>query len=138
LTAKSLSCPVPFLRDLTLQDFPFLTTLALSESARDRRIWLRVASDHFVAAEPDDPQAIETFAEVMAEQLGLLGVLDMSKLGAASLFFLPSCPYGALDHHQTVVVPGAPVMAEWMTEHAGRAPGGPPGRSKPHCRRGTS
>ena len=57
--------------------------------------------------------------EVMAEQLGLLGVLDMSKLGAASLFFLPSCPYGALDHHQTVVVPGAPVMAEWMTEHAG-------------------
>jgi uncharacterized protein (DUF2336 family) len=69
LTAKSLSCPVPFLRDLTLQDFPFLTTLALSESARDRRIWLRVASDHFVAAEPDDRQAIETFAEVMAEQL---------------------------------------------------------------------
>jgi uncharacterized protein (DUF2336 family) len=57
------------LRDLTLQDFPFLTTLALSESARDRRIWLRVASDHFVAAEPDDPQAIETFAKVMAEQL---------------------------------------------------------------------
>jgi uncharacterized protein (DUF2336 family) len=57
------------LRDLTLQDFPFLTTLALSESARDRRIWLRVASDHFVAAEPDDPAAIETFAEVMAEQL---------------------------------------------------------------------
>jgi uncharacterized protein (DUF2336 family) len=57
------------LRDLTLQDFPFLTTLSLSESARDRRIWLRVASDHFVAAEPDDPQAIETFAKVMAEQL---------------------------------------------------------------------
>ena len=67
--AKLLSCPVPFLRDLTLQDFPFLTTLAQSESARDRRIWLRVASDHFVAAEPDEPQAIETFAEVMAEQL---------------------------------------------------------------------
>ena len=28
-----------------------------------------MASDHFVAAEPDDPQAIETFAKVMAEQL---------------------------------------------------------------------
>ena len=63
------SCPAPFLRDLTLQDFPFLTSLALSESARDRRIWLRVASDHFVAAEPDDPQAVEAFAEMMASQL---------------------------------------------------------------------
>jgi uncharacterized protein (DUF2336 family) len=57
------------LRDLTLQDFPFLTTLALSESAKDRRIWLRVASDHFVAAEPDDPQAIEIFADAMTQQL---------------------------------------------------------------------
>jgi uncharacterized protein (DUF2336 family) len=57
------------LRDLTLRDFPFLTTLALSESVRDRRIWLRVASDHFIAAEPDDPHAIETFARAMAEQL---------------------------------------------------------------------
>ena len=28
--------------------------------------------------------------EVMAERLGLLGVLDMSKIGAASLFYLPS------------------------------------------------
>ena len=63
------SCPAPFLRDLTLQDFPFLTSLALSESAGDRRIWLRVASDHFVAAEPDDPQAVEAFAEMMASQL---------------------------------------------------------------------
>jgi uncharacterized protein (DUF2336 family) len=57
------------LRDLTLQDFPFLTSLALSESAGDRRIWLRVASDHFVAAVPDDPLAIEAFAEAMASQL---------------------------------------------------------------------
>jgi uncharacterized protein (DUF2336 family) len=63
------SCPAPFLRDLTLHDFPFLTSLALSESAGDRRIWLRVASDHFVAAEPDDPQAIDAFAEIMAAQL---------------------------------------------------------------------
>jgi hypothetical protein len=56
-------------RDLTLQDFPFLSSLAASESARDRRIWLRVASDHFVAAEPDDPDAIEIFAEFMASKL---------------------------------------------------------------------
>ena len=61
--------PAPFLRDLTLQDFPFLTSLAQSESAGDRRIWLRVASDHFVAAEPNAPEAIEAFAEVMASQL---------------------------------------------------------------------
>jgi len=56
-------------RDLTLKEFPFLSSLAASESARDRRIWLRVAADHFVAAEPDDPEAIETFADVMASQL---------------------------------------------------------------------
>ncbi|MBV8439186.1 MAG: hypothetical protein JO312_01255 [Hyphomicrobiales bacterium] len=69
LLARQVPFLVPFLRDLTLQDFPFLTSLAASKSARDRRIWLRVASDHFVAVEPDDPQAIETFAEVMAAQL---------------------------------------------------------------------
>jgi hypothetical protein len=57
--------------------------------------------------------------EVMAEHLGLLGVLDMSKTGAASLFFLPSCPYGTLDLHQTVVITGAPVVAGWMVEQAG-------------------
>src|SRR5271166_2034885 len=69
LLARQVPFLVPFLRDLTLQDFPFLTSLAASKSARDRRIWLRVASDHFVAADPDDPQAIETFAKVLAEQL---------------------------------------------------------------------
>jgi hypothetical protein len=57
--------------------------------------------------------------EVMAELLGVLGVLDMSKIGAASLFYLPSCPPGMLDLHQTVVIPGAPIMAEWITETAG-------------------
>lgn len=57
------------MRDLTLKEFPFLSSLAASESARDRRIWLRVAADHFVAAEPDDAEAIETFADLMASQL---------------------------------------------------------------------
>jgi hypothetical protein len=57
--------------------------------------------------------------EVMADRVGLLGVLDLSKIGAASLFYLPSCPYGALDLHQTIVIPGAPVDATWMVEHAG-------------------
>jgi hypothetical protein len=57
--------------------------------------------------------------EVVADILGLLGVLDRSKLGAQSLFYLPSSPNGLLDQHQTVVVPGAPIMAAWITEHAG-------------------
>jgi hypothetical protein len=57
--------------------------------------------------------------EVMAEALGLLGVLDMSKIGAQSLFYLPSCPYGVLDLHQTTVIPGAPIDAAWITDRAG-------------------
>jgi len=56
-------------RDLTLAEFPFLVSLASSESARDRRIWLRVAIDHFIAAEPNDPDAIDRFADVVALQL---------------------------------------------------------------------
>jgi hypothetical protein len=55
--------------------------------------------------------------EVLAERLGLLGVLDM--IGAQSLFYLPSCPYGALDLHQTIVIPGEPIQAEWITQVAG-------------------
>src|ERR1019366_8981841 len=57
--------------------------------------------------------------EVIAGHLGLLGVLDMSKIGAASLFYLPSCPYDALDLHQTAVISGAAVGAGWMRDHAG-------------------
>ncbi|MGD0106524.1 MAG: hypothetical protein ABSC06_21160 [Rhodopila sp.] len=40
--------------------------------------------------------------EIIAEALGLRGVLDESKIGASSLFYLPSCPYDALALHQTV------------------------------------
>jgi hypothetical protein len=57
--------------------------------------------------------------EVVAAQLHLFGVLDKSKVGASSLFYLPSCPYGLLDAHQTIVVPGGPVDAGWMRDHAG-------------------
>jgi hypothetical protein len=57
--------------------------------------------------------------EIMAEHMGLLGVLDRSKIGAQSLFYLPSCPYGALDLHQTVVTLGAPIDAGWIVERAG-------------------
>ncbi len=57
------------MQDLTLSAFPFLTSLAASESPRDRRIWLRVASDHFVASQANDPGAIGRFADAMASRL---------------------------------------------------------------------
>jgi uncharacterized protein (DUF2336 family) len=55
--------------DLTLAAFPFLAALSTSESPNDRRIWLRVASDHFVATDPSDPKAVEKFADAMASRL---------------------------------------------------------------------
>ncbi len=57
------------MHDLTLTSFPFLTSLAASESPRDRRIWLRVASDHFAATQANDPEAIGRFADAMASRL---------------------------------------------------------------------
>ena len=57
--------------------------------------------------------------EVIADALGLLGVFDMSKVGASSLFFLPSCEYGAIDQHQTLMLPGDAIDAGWVREHAG-------------------
>ena len=57
------------MRDPTLSDFPFLSSLASSESLQDRRIWLRVATDHFVATEPSDSETIEEFIKAMTAQL---------------------------------------------------------------------
>jgi hypothetical protein len=52
---------------------------------------------------------------VMAEFLGLDGVLDRSKVGASSLFYLPSRPDGMSDAHQEIIIPGAPIDAAWLT-----------------------
>jgi hypothetical protein len=57
--------------------------------------------------------------QVIARRLGLDGVLDTSKVGAASLFYMPSCESGKRDCHSTVVVTGAPVDAAWVREAAG-------------------
>ncbi len=57
--------------------------------------------------------------EVIADYLRLLGVLDTSKLGAASLFYFPSAAPGHLAHHETVVVDGWPIDGAWMRECAG-------------------
>ena len=64
-------------------------------------------------------EAIETglpAPEVVADQLELLGVLDRSKIGASSLFYLPSCAPDQSDHHDTQVIDGGPIDAAWMRE----------------------
>lgn len=58
------------MHDLTLSDFPFVASLADSANPNDRRIWLRVACDHFVAAETADAgDAVERFAAAVSRQL---------------------------------------------------------------------
>jgi hypothetical protein len=57
--------------------------------------------------------------EVIADRLALASVIDSSKIGAASLFYLPSAALDQLDHHQTEVLDGAPVDAAWMRQEAG-------------------
>ena len=52
--------------------------------------------------------------ELVADDLHLLGVLDRSKTGASSLFYLPSAAPGHLDKHEIRVIDGHPVHAEWM------------------------
>ncbi|RBP16425.1 uncharacterized protein (DUF2336 family) [Roseiarcus fermentans] len=55
--------------DLTLSGFPFVAALADSADPQDRRIWLRVACDHFVLAGRADARAIERFADAVGRQL---------------------------------------------------------------------
>ena len=57
--------------------------------------------------------------EVAADMLGLAGVLDRSKIGASSLFYLPSAEYDQLDHHETVLIDGAAIDTTWMQDKAG-------------------
>ncbi len=57
--------------------------------------------------------------EVVAELLGMRGVLDESKIGAASLFYLPSADPEHVAHHETRVIDGTPIDAAWMQDRAG-------------------
>jgi RecA-family ATPase len=57
--------------------------------------------------------------EAVAEILELSGVLDTSKLGASSVFYLPSAAPGCADHHQTIALDGSPIDAAWIQEQAG-------------------
>ena len=56
--------------------------------------------------------------EVIAKHLDLSGVLDTGKVGAASVFYFPSAEPGQLAHHQTEIISGKPIAAEWITECA--------------------
>jgi hypothetical protein len=57
--------------------------------------------------------------EIIADDLGLLDVLDRSKLGASALFYLPSCSGDdAAELHQEIVLPGAAIDATWLAERA--------------------
>lgn len=57
--------------------------------------------------------------EIIADALGLAGVLDRSKIGASSLFYLPSCALGAESFHRTLVVNGHPLDAAVVKKVAG-------------------
>ena len=57
--------------------------------------------------------------EVVAALLDLAGVLDRSKLGAASLFYMPSAEPDRIDHHETVLLAGAAIDAARIREAAG-------------------
>lgn len=58
--------------------------------------------------------------EVVAARLSLLGVLDTSKVGAASLFYLPSTGPGRWGLHQTASIAGAALDASALAQAAGK------------------
>jgi hypothetical protein len=58
--------------------------------------------------------------EVVADKLGLTGVIDHSKTGANSLFYLPSANPGELGRHETIIVPGPRIDAAWIRAAAGK------------------
>jgi hypothetical protein len=57
--------------------------------------------------------------EIVADLLDLDGTLDTSKIGASSLFYLPSAKPGHLADHETIMIDGEPIEAAWMEDRAG-------------------
>ena len=95
--------------DLTLSDFPFVASLADSPDPEDRRIWLRVACDHFVLAGPADPEAIERFADAVGRQIETADkgvVLE----AARKLAPCPSTPVRLLDR----LAAAGPEASDWV------------------------
>jgi hypothetical protein len=54
--------------------------------------------------------------ELVADRLRLGDVLDRGKLGASSVFYLPSANPGELDQHECHALDGNPVDATWVRE----------------------
>ena len=58
--------------------------------------------------------------EILARKLGVEGVIDRSKRGPASLFYIPSAAcFDDLDHHEAHVVAGDAYDASLMEKEAG-------------------
>jgi hypothetical protein len=57
--------------------------------------------------------------EVVADELWLSSVMDWSKRGASSLFYMPSCDPGKLDGHRVEIIDGDPIDAGWIRTIAG-------------------
>jgi hypothetical protein len=57
--------------------------------------------------------------EAVADELWLSSVMDLSKRGASSLFYMPSCDPGKLDGHRVEIIDGDPIDAGWIRTIAG-------------------
>ena len=57
------------MRDLTLSDLPYLSSLSASKNAPDRQVWLRVVADYFAAMRPNDREGNDRFAEILIARL---------------------------------------------------------------------
>ncbi len=100
------------MRDLTLSDFPFVASLGDSDNPNDRRIWLRVACDHFVATGTTDDAAIERFADAIVAQIKIADlptVLD----AARKLAPCPRTPVRLLAQFQAI----GPEVSDTVLEH---------------------
>ena len=100
------------MHDLTLSDFPFVASLADSDNPNDRRIWLRVACDHFVATGTADREAIERFADAIVPQIetaDLPTVLDTAR----KLAPCPRVPVRLLAKFQAI----GPEVSDVVLEH---------------------
>jgi uncharacterized protein (DUF2336 family) len=104
--------------DLTLSDFPFVASLADSDNPSDRRIWLRVACDHFVASGTADREAIERFAEAIARQIEAVDLPTVLE-AARKLAPCPHIPARLLAKLQSI----GPDVSDYVLEH-GAAFGG--------------
>jgi hypothetical protein len=58
--------------------------------------------------------------EAVADELGLTGVIDRSKTGTNSLFYLPSANPGELERHETIIIKGARIDTAWICEAGGK------------------